>query len=91
MPTNIKEIPKKTLTIGNSVYKFQCMIVHWGNLDDELGHYTATVRKNDKYILANDGRITVGIKWPTNCYEEKVFEGKLVRCTPSVLFYNKVR
>ena len=87
MPTNIKEIPKKTLTIGNSVYKFQCMIVHWGNLDDELGHYTATVRKNDKYILANVGRITVGIKWPTNGYEEKVFEEKFVHTHSFASFF----
>ena len=65
------------------------MIVHWGNFDWSA-HYTALVKKGNKYILAND-EISSGIKWPTCGYAEKTVADGVRKGTPSVLFYRKAQ
>ena len=95
LPLKIKQIPTKLLNIGDSIYKFQCMAVHHGDFDDNA-HYTSILRKNDKYILADDRRITANVKWPTCGHDEMIIQNevegyKVIRKTPSLLFYKKTR
>ena len=80
LPTLIKEIPKKSITIGQKIYKFDCMIMHHGHYDSNA-HYTAVVKKGKKYLSCNDRTINYDFNWPTCGFDNNQF------ASASLLFY----
>ena len=80
LPTFIKEIPNKSINIAKKSYKFDCMIMHNGHYNAQA-HYTAMVKKNNKYVLCNGQTITSNVKWPTCGYDSSRL------ASASLLFY----
>ena len=80
LDTKIKEVPNGRVNFNGKIYRFKCMVSHWGDLTD-YAHYVAGVKKK-KWILVNDSQATEQAKWPVNTYCN---EGKK---SPYLLFYS---
>ena len=79
--TLVKQITNKSITVGDSVYKFKCMVSHCGNITG--AHYVAWLKNNRKWMMISDLNVKNDLPWPNNGYEEY---GKK---SPYLLFYAK--
>ena len=65
----IKSIPHKQIVLNNKKYKFVAMIAHCGELNPDLAHYIALLKKGKTWLSLSDACVTPKTTWPNNAYE----------------------
>ena len=85
LPTKVKGITTSNIKIGESSYRFNCMVSHCGDLENpRIAHYISWIKKNRKWYTISDELIKPEQKWPTNGWDD------LGKKSPFLLFYTKI-
>ena len=82
--TLVKQIPTRSIKLGEHTYKFRSMISHCGaELDAFKAHFIALVKKRRRWLSISDESVQVEPKWPQNGWD---YDGSK---SPYLLFYSR--
>ena len=82
--TLVKQIPTRSIKLGQQTYKFRSMISHCGaDLNALRAHYIAFVKKNRRWVSISDETAKIEPQWPQNGW---VDDGNI---SPYLLFYSR--